>query len=60
MVACYIDEQNQRAVTLYSDRMMFIWDIKKFDQITVYRTFMSHSGPIHEIQVVPNNTMIGF
>lgn len=60
VVACYIDEQNQRAVTLYSDRMMFIWDIKKFDQITVYRTFMSHSGPIHEIQVVPNNTMIGF
>lgn len=49
VIACHIDEANNRAVTLYSDRMMFIWDIKKFDQITVYRTFMSHNGAIHDI-----------
>jgi hypothetical protein len=38
---------------------MFIWDIKQFDQMNVYRTFLSHRGPIHDIQVIPNELPVG-
>jgi len=38
IVAILIDEVNQRVVVLYSDKMMFIWDIKNLDKISVYRT----------------------
>lgn len=31
LVCCIVDEVNKRVVALYSDRMLFIWDIKKFD-----------------------------
>lgn len=38
---------------------MFIWDIQQFDLMNVYRTFMSHLGPIHDIQQVSNSFEIG-
>ena len=59
VISCIIDEVNQRVVALYSDKMMFIWDIKQFDHMNVYRTFLSHNGPIHDIQVIPNSYPIG-
>ena len=49
IMCCLVDEVNKRVVALYSDRMMFIWNISKFDHINVYRTFLSHLGPIHDI-----------
>jgi len=49
VISCNIDQVNNRVIAVYSDRMMFIWDIKKFDQMNVYRTFLSHRGPIHDI-----------
>jgi WD40 repeat protein len=44
-----IDEKFERVVALYSDRMMFIWDVKQLDKANVFRTFMSHNGPIHDV-----------
>lgn len=49
IIALVVDEVNSRIVVLYSDRMIFIWDIKQLDKISVYRTGLSHSGPIHDI-----------
>ena len=54
VIGCIVDELNKRVVCIYSDKMMFIWDVKQFDHISVYRTFLWHSGPIHDIRVVPN------
>jgi hypothetical protein len=59
-IAVIIDEKNSRVVALYSDRMVFMWDIKNLDKISVYRTFLFHSGPIHDIQYIPNNYQLGF
>jgi len=58
-MSCIVDELNKRVVALYSDRMLFIWDIKKFDSMNVYRTFLSHKGPIHDIQIIPNSVPLG-
>jgi len=49
VVCLAVDESNKRVIALYSDRLLFIWDIKNFDGMNVYRTFMSHRGPIHDI-----------
>jgi WD40 repeat protein len=59
-LAVLVDEKNQRIVVLYSDRMIFIWDVSKMDKITVYRTLFSHSGPIYDLQYIQNNLPIGF
>ena len=59
VICCIVDQVNNRVVTLYSDRMLFIWDIKKFDHMNVYRTFHSHRGPIHDIQHIPNALSVG-
>lgn len=48
-LAVIVDETNMRVVVLYSDRMIFIWDIKQLEKISVYRTALSHCGPIHDI-----------
>ena len=60
VVALKVDEAGQRVVVVYSDRMMFVWDIKLMDKISVYRTMLAHSGPIHDLQYIPNNLPVGF
>jgi WD40 repeat protein len=39
--------------------MMFVWDIANLDHVSVYRSFMAHKGPIHDIQVIPNDNKVG-
>ena len=31
VICCIVDETQNRVVALYSDKMMFIWDIRQFD-----------------------------
>jgi len=59
VVACAVDQLNNRAVALYSDRMMFVWDVAELKSVTVLRSMYSHSGPIHDIEVVQNQFPIG-
>jgi WD40 repeat protein len=59
-IAVLVDELNQRVIVLYSDRMVFIWDIKNFSKISVYRTALSHCAPIHDLQFIPNSSALGF
>ena len=54
-----MDTVNKRAVALYSDRMMFVWDVAELKTVTVLRSMYSHSGPIHDIQVVDNMHKLG-
>lgn len=57
--AVIVDEKSQKVVALYSDRMIFMWDIRSIDRISVYRTFLYHCGPIHDIQYIPNTSKLG-
>jgi WD40 repeat protein len=59
IMACAVDELNNRVVAVYSDRMMFVWDISDLKKISVYRTFLSHCAPIHDIQTIPNYLALG-
>ena len=59
VIAVAIDNLNMRAVALYSDKMMFVWDVKSLKAVTVNRSFYSHCGPIHDIQTVPNEFEMG-
>ena len=49
VIACTIDHLNNRAIALYSDHMLFIWDVGALKSVTVLRSMYSHSGPIHDI-----------
>lgn len=49
MLAVICDEQRHRIIAVYSDKMVFVWDVKEPLKIQVIRTFMSHNGPIHDI-----------
>ena len=49
VIAVALDNLNMRAVALYSDKMMFVWDVKSLKAVTVNRSFYSHCGPIHDI-----------
>ena len=39
--------------------MMFVWDVSDLKSVTVLRSMYSHSGPIHDIQVVDNKVQVG-
>lgn len=56
-IAVSVDEQHSKIVALYSDRTLFIWDVKKIEKIGVYRTFLNHSGPIHDIELLSDSSI---
>ena len=58
-LAVIADEQRHRLVAVYSDKMVFLWDVKDQQKIQVTRTFLSHNGPIHDIQRVHPSLQIG-
>ena len=49
VVAVINDDQRHRILAIYSDKMIFLWDVKDTNKIQVIRTFLSHNGPIHDI-----------
>jgi len=49
VISAVVDSKNQRLVATYSDKMFFIWDMKDIKRMSLYRMFMTHNGPIHEI-----------
>lgn len=60
VISAVIDTKNNRLVATYSDKMFFIWDMKDIKRMSLYRMFMTHNGPIHEIQYIPNSYKVGF
>jgi WD40 repeat protein len=58
-LAVVADEQRHRVVVVYSDKMVFLWDVKDQTKVQVSRTFLSHNGAIHDIQKVKKSWKIG-
>lgn len=56
VIALALDQANKRVNALYSDHSLFIWDVNNISKITVYRSFLFHSGPITDAQLLPNSS----
>mmetsp|Transcript_28376 Transcript_28376/g.25213 ORF Transcript_28376/g.25213 Transcript_28376/m.25213 type:complete len:157 (-) Transcript_28376:3860-4330(-) len=48
-IAIAFDDKNNKLASLYSDRTLFVWDLKNTDKIVVHRSFLNHSGAIYDI-----------
>lgn len=52
-IGVLIDNRNGYLSAIYSDRTLFIWDIKNLSKVTVKRSFLNHAGPIYDLQLLP-------
>ena len=52
-IACKLNEDGSKLVSVYSNRSLFIWDIKEPAKIPKYRSFLAHSGCIWDIALPP-------
>ena len=43
-------------LALYSDRTLFIWDMRKMDNIIAARALLNHSGAINDLKILPSST----
>ena len=51
-IAITFDEANSKLASLYSDRTLFIWDLKSLNKIVVYRSFLNHCGSVNDVQLL--------
>ena len=56
VIAIRYDETKKLLISLYSDRTLFIWDISKLESVVIRRSFLNHSGTIHDIQILGNTS----
>lgn len=59
VLAVICDAFRQRFLAIYSDNMVFLWDYQDLKKIQVIRTFLSHNGPIHDIQAIDKSFKVG-
>ena len=59
VLAIVSDAARSRFLAVYSDNMVFLWEYQDVKKIQVIRTFLSHNGTIHDIQVVNDKFNIG-
>lgn len=53
-VAMVYDEDTQRVVSVYSDRSLYVWDIRDLKKIGKYRSFIFHSDCVWGVEACPN------
>lgn len=54
-LAARTNEDGSTITVLYGDRSIFVWDCKDLQRPQKLRSFMSHCGPIWDIQALPPN-----
>lgn len=50
-VAMVYDEKVQRVISVYSDRSLYVWDIRDLTKIGKYRSFIFHSDCVWGVEV---------
>lgn len=55
-LAVAMDGERQRVVTVYSDKMILLWDLTTIQKVKVMRAFMSHSASITGLEFMPDST----
>jgi WD40 repeat protein len=53
-VAMVYDETSQRVISVYSDRSLYVWDIRDLNKIGKYRSFINHSDCVWGVEPCPN------
>ncbi len=57
-ICCKLSADNMKVACVYSDRSLFVWDIKNIKKIGKYRSFLSHSACVWDIDVFPEEDQI--
>jgi WD40 repeat protein len=52
VTALAYDERSQRITAVYSDRSLYVWDIRDLDKVGKYRSFLFHSDCVWGIEVM--------
>ncbi|KAL7334945.1 hypothetical protein PS15p_200496 [Mucor circinelloides] len=52
-VAMVYDEKVQRVISVYSDRSLYVWDIRDLTKIGKYRSFIFHSDCVWGVEPCP-------
>jgi len=52
-VCVSLSADGNRLTVIYSDRSMFVWDIRNSDNIGKYRSSLAHAGSIWDVEMVP-------
>jgi hypothetical protein len=50
-VALTYDESTAKVTVIYSDRSLYMWDIKNMNKIGKYRSFIAHSDCVWGVEV---------
>lgn len=53
-VCCQLSADSSKLTCVYSDRSLFIWDIKNPKKVGKYRSFLGHSGCVWDVDVCPD------
>ncbi|KAI8992303.1 hypothetical protein BDB01DRAFT_832616 [Pilobolus umbonatus] len=56
VVAMVYDDRAQRVISVYSDRSLYLWDIKDLNKIGKYRSFIFHSDCVWGVESCPDMT----
>jgi len=54
VVAIKLDDTRSKVLAVYSDKMIFIWDIKEIAKAGVFRTFLFHNAGINDMVLIPS------
>lgn len=55
-IALDMDEEKERIIAVYSDKMVLIWDLTVKEKVKVMRAFLSHKGAISDLEIMPSST----
>ena len=55
-LAVALDKIKQRIITVYSDKMILLWDLTSKDKVKVMRAFLGHSSSITGLEIMPDST----
>eukprot|EP00761_Pharyngomonas_kirbyi_P000005 gb/GECH01000005.1/.p1 GENE.gb/GECH01000005.1/~~gb/GECH01000005.1/.p1 ORF type:complete len:1562 (+),score=403.91 gb/GECH01000005.1/:1-4686(+) len=56
-IACKLTSDSSKLIAVYSDRSIYVWDVSDPKRFMKYRSAMSHSGCIWDIQVLPRTAL---
>mmetsp|Transcript_39353 Transcript_39353/g.45182 ORF Transcript_39353/g.45182 Transcript_39353/m.45182 type:complete len:184 (+) Transcript_39353:468-1019(+) len=56
-IAVEMDESKDRVISVYSDRMILIWDLSNKEKVKVMRAFLGHNGPIYDLDILSDSTV---
>lgn len=54
-IACTFLQQGQKIAVIYNDHSLYVWDVRSYEKVGRYRTFLSHSSCIWDVVSLPDS-----